>query len=82
MDNFEKKFPYNLGLIAETFNLNVVSECQHLNEWITATFQLNDIEKSNFDYLYEQVKIDGKYWNEEEYFRAVIFLKASFISQL
>lgn len=61
-----KKFQYNLGLLADTFSLNVASDCSHLSEWLSATFQLNETEKSNFDYLYHQVKIDGKYWNEEE----------------
>ncbi len=61
-----KKFQYSLGLLADTFNLNVVANCQHLLTWTSATFQLSSIELSNFNYLLAQVKIDGKYWNEEE----------------
>lgn len=61
-----KKFQYNLGLLAETFQLNVVSDCVHLEAWTKAKFQLDEIERANFDYLYQQVKVDGKYWNEEE----------------
>jgi hypothetical protein len=61
-----KKFQYSLGLLADTFNLNVVSECQHLAVWTSATFHLSPIDQSNFDYLLAQVKVDGKYWNEEE----------------
>ena len=62
----EKKFAYSLGLLADTFKLNTVSDCQHLTEWTSSVFELTEFEQSNFDYLLHQVKIDGKYWNEEE----------------
>lgn len=61
-----KKFQYNLGLLADTFQLNVPSNCAHLEEWISASYPLDEIEQANFDYLLQQVKMDGKYWNEEE----------------
>ncbi len=61
-----QKFQFDLGLLSEAFNLNVLSDCTHLNEWLSASYQLSEIEQNNFEYLYEQVKIDGKYWNEEE----------------
>jgi hypothetical protein len=60
------KYQYDLGLLADEFKLNVTNECSHLNEWMNANIELTEIEKNNFDYLYEQVKEDGKYWNEEE----------------
>ena len=60
------KFQNNLGLLADTFSINVVSESEQLSMWTSASFQLDNIEQANFDYLYHQVKIDGKYWNEEE----------------
>lgn len=66
MRNDAAQFQYNLGLLADTFKLNVVSDCRHLTDWTTATFELSTTEQANFEYLYEQVKIDGKYWNEEE----------------
>lgn len=60
------KFQYNLGLLADSFNLNVVTDCEHLNEWLNSSFLLTEFEQKSLDYLYEQVKTDGKYWNEEE----------------
>lgn len=66
MKNDTQRFQYNLGLLADAFTLNVVSECQHLTHWISSKFELTETEQANFDYLYEQVKVDGKYWNEEE----------------
>jgi hypothetical protein len=60
------KFQNNLGLLADTFSINVVSESEQLLIWTSASFQLDNIEQANFDYLHHQVKIDGKYWNEEE----------------
>ena len=64
--NQRYRFEYNLGLLAEAFNLNVVSDCTHLKDWLDFNFELTDTEQANFDYLYAQVKTDGKYWNEEE----------------
>jgi hypothetical protein len=60
------KLQYNLGLLAEAFDLNVVSDCQHLREWLDYSFTLDEFEERSLTYLHEQVKIDGKYWNEEE----------------
>lgn len=64
--NHSPKFQYDLGLLADAFKLNVASECTHLSEWLSASFELTETEQTNFEYLHEQVKIDGKYWNEEE----------------
>ncbi len=61
-----KRFPYDLGLLAEAFNLEVSTDCQILTEWLTATYTLSDYELTGLNYLHEQVKVDGKYWNEEE----------------
>ena len=62
-----QRFPYDLGRLAEAFNLKLVADCQHLQTWLTATSTLDEVEQTLFDYLYEQVKVDGKYWNEEEF---------------
>lgn len=62
----KQKFQYNLGLLANTFNLNVVTDCLHLKNWLNSSFILTEYEQKSLDYLYEQVKTDGKYWNEEE----------------
>ncbi len=60
------KLRHNLGLLAEAFQLNIVPECQDLNDWLGFSFDLDSHEQKSIDYLHEQVKIDGKYWNEEE----------------
>ena len=56
MRNDAAQFQYNLGLLADTFKLNVVSDCRHLTDWTTATFELSTTEQANFEYLYEQVR--------------------------
>jgi hypothetical protein len=48
-----KKFPYDLNLLAEAFNLNVSSDCQVLTEWLAATYTLSDYELTSLNYLYE-----------------------------
>ncbi|MFZ4662641.1 MAG: hypothetical protein ACOYNY_36875 [Caldilineaceae bacterium] len=62
----EQKLPYDLGILADAFDLAVATDCPHLEEWLNATTMLDVVEQTMFDYLYEQVKVDGKYWNEEE----------------
>jgi hypothetical protein len=60
------KFQYDLGLLADAFGLEIGTDCGLLSDWLSATFNLTDYEQNSFDLLYEQVKTDGKYWNEEE----------------
>ncbi len=61
-----KRLPYDLGLIAEAFDLAVSTDCPTLQHWLDAHFTLSEFELANLNYLYEQVRVDGKYWNEEE----------------
>ncbi len=61
-----QRLQYDLGLLAQAFSLNLVSDCHHLLVWLNATSSLDEVEQTMFDNLYEQVKVDGKYWNEEE----------------
>jgi hypothetical protein len=62
----EQKLPYDLSVLADAFALEVSTDCAHLEEWLNTTAVLDEVEQTMFDYLYEQVKVDGKYWNEEE----------------
>ena len=61
-----RKFPFDLGLLAEAFQLQVGTNCQPLAEWLNVMYVLTEHEQANLNYLHEQVKEDGKYWNEEE----------------
>ncbi|MCY7357665.1 MAG: hypothetical protein LH609_09370 [Rudanella sp.] len=60
------KFQSDLGLLAETFHIHRSSNCEHLNQWISATYTFNNTEKDVFESLFADVVEDVNYWNEEE----------------
>jgi hypothetical protein len=65
MDAF-KKLSFDLSDIAQAFDLSDQNDCQHLNEWLNASYTLNDIENSIFQSTYKTVVEAGDSWNEEE----------------
>lgn len=62
----QSKIQHNLGLLADKFRLNVITDSKHLSQWLDYSFELDEFEKKGIEILHQQVKIDGKYWNEEE----------------
>ena len=60
------KFQTDLSLLAETFGINRTSHCEHLNNWISSTCELNTTEQDVFESLFADVVEDINYWNEEE----------------
>jgi hypothetical protein len=61
-----KKLEYDLDQIADAFDIQRVSNCAHIEEWTSATYDLTATEKEILnDSLSEMQKV-GDYWNEEE----------------
>jgi hypothetical protein len=61
-----KKLEYDLDQIADAFDIQRVSDCEYIEEWMSATYELTatELEILN-DSLIEMQKV-GDYWNEEE----------------
>ena len=60
----------NFGLsdLANTFQLeiNLLGKCSILENWLTASYELDNVETQILDELHKDIQIDGNYWNEEE----------------
>ncbi len=69
------RFPIDLSLLAETFQIEVNENCVHLQEWENAHFEWNDFQTTLFHNLLVKSQKYGNYWNEEE-------LKVQFIGPL
>ena len=61
-----QRFLHDLGLLAETFQLQIIPESDHLTEWLSARFELDTVEQALFESVYADARIDAGYWNEEE----------------
>lgn len=59
---------FGLSDLANTFQLeiNLLGQCTVLADWLTAFYELNDVETQILDELHDDIEIDGNYWNEEE----------------
>jgi hypothetical protein len=60
------KIGFDLDQIAEVFALEREGDCQTLNNWLSAHYNLNDNEQKIFDKIALEIAEDGDYWNEEE----------------
>ena len=61
-----KKIGFDLSLLTKVFQLNVANQSLALETWLNDTYTLTDIQTQLLNSLYEEVKEDGGYWNEEE----------------
>jgi hypothetical protein len=61
-----KKIGFDLSLLTKVFQLEVVKQSDALDTWLNDTYTLTDIQTQLLSSLYEEVKEDGGYWNEEE----------------
>ena len=61
-----QRFLHDLGLLAETFQLQIIPESDYLTEWLSAHFELDTVEQALFESVYADARIDAGYWNEEE----------------
>ena len=61
-----KKIGFDLSLLTKVFQLEVTKQTPALETWLNGTYPLTDIQTQLLNSLYEEVKEDGGYWNEEE----------------
>jgi hypothetical protein len=62
----KKNFGFDLTAILSSFELNDVSECLHLQDWLNTSFALSNTEKEILEDLYLDIRTSGEYMNEEE----------------
>jgi hypothetical protein len=60
------KIGFDLDLIAETFNIQRKDQCQELQNWLSAQYELDADEQKIFNRIASDMEEDGDYWNEEE----------------
>jgi hypothetical protein len=60
------KLKVDLAEIAQVFDINDQSTCQHLKDWLDASIVLNDLEQRIFDITYKNIVDLGDSWNEAE----------------
>jgi hypothetical protein len=61
-----KNLGFDLREIVHTFNLRHNEDCSHLMEWISAEYELNEVENTILTDLHEYIEKNGEYMNEEE----------------
>ena len=44
----------DLDLLADTFNIDRTNQCQHLGNWLSATYTLNNFEETLLNQIYEK----------------------------
>lgn len=69
----QKNFNFDLVEISRFFDLSYNENCEHLQQWLKATYSLDAFEQRIVDDLYEEIVESGEYMNEEE-------LKAQMVS--
>jgi hypothetical protein len=61
-----KRDSFGLSELAQNFNIEVAEQCDVLQHWLSASYQLQPKEIDLLDAIFEKVQVDGNYWNEEE----------------
>jgi hypothetical protein len=61
-----RKLGYDTDQIINAFQLEVGGDCQHLNDWLDATYPLDAAEQLIVNRLFEDMREAGDYFNEEE----------------
>jgi hypothetical protein len=61
-----KKIPFDLAVIAETFQLERSGQCQHLDRWLSVSYSLNESEERLLESVYQEMLLSANYLNEEE----------------
>jgi hypothetical protein len=70
-----KKLSYDIDTIIDAFNLQIGKNCNHLKNWLGATYTLTDFEQQQLNELYDEIGDLVDYMNEEE-------LKIRFVGSL
>ena len=71
----QKKLSYDVDEIISVFDLQIGTNCSHLNNWISATYTLSDYEQQQLNDLFDEIGDLVDYMNEEE-------LKIRFVGSL
>ncbi len=78
MEEF-KKLEYDLNQIADAFDIQAVNQCDDLDNWMSAMYDLTIAERDILDELHTDTVQNADYWNEEELkiqFVGLVFLIA------
>ncbi len=60
------KLGYDLDVMLDTFGIEKMVRCEHLDAWLSATYSLDSVEQTILDDLLRDMQTFGEYWNEEE----------------
>lgn len=61
-----RKIPFDLSVIAEIFKLERSGHCQDLEQWLSASYELNVIENQLLNDVHAEMMQSANYLNEEE----------------
>jgi hypothetical protein len=61
-----KRIPFDLSVLAETFGLTRPAHCQHLDTWLSATYELTASETDLLEKTHAEMLVSSDYLNEEE----------------
>jgi hypothetical protein len=61
-----KRLGFDLSQLAEAFSIHRQRSCSHLNDWLSARYELTLEEIHILEKIYAEITEDGDYWNEEE----------------
>lgn len=60
------KLEHDLVELMTTFNIADATSCEHLNDWLSANYELDSVEQKVLADLYADIEISGEYMNEDE----------------
>ena len=67
MEKQEKLNHYSIDAVLDSYNIETVTQCQHLDDWLTAQpTDFSPLEKLLLDELPEELRENERSWNEEE----------------
>ncbi len=61
-----KRIPFDLSVLAETFDLTRPAHCQDLDTWLSATYELTAAETDLLKKTHAEMLVSSDYLNEEE----------------
>ncbi len=60
------KLEHDLVELMTTFNIADATNCEHLNDWLSANYELDTFEEKVLVDLYADIRVSGEYMNEDE----------------
>ena len=61
-----RKKSFTLDELVSFFDLKKVAQCEPLDEWLAAKYNLNELETTILKRKHREMVLEGDYWNEEE----------------